>query len=232
MLVWNFNQVMEPIIGFGIKEVTIEYSLDGANWTTLGTAEFARATGMPGYAYNTTVDFARVPAKYVKLTANSNWGGVLPQYGLSEVPVVAREPDPASGATDADVDGVISWRAGREAATHKVYLSAEEQAVTDETISPVSIPADRSYANYATGPLILGQSYYWKVNEVNEAETPTTWQGNVWNFTAQEYLVVDDIEDYNDFEPDRIFDTWIDGWSDPAKGGSQVGSFGGHREYC
>jgi len=25
------------------------------------------------------------------------------------------------------------------------------------------------------------------------------------------------------FEPDRIFDTWIDGWSDPAKNGSQVG---------
>jgi len=34
--------------------------------------------------------------------------------------------------------------------------------------------------------------------------------------------VVDDIEDYNDFEPDRVFDTWIDGWGDPTNG-SQVG---------
>jgi len=33
---------------------------------------------------------------------------------------------------------------------------------------------------------------------------------------------VDDIEDYNDFEPDRVFDTWIDGWGDPTNG-SQVG---------
>jgi len=95
--------------------------------------------------------------------------------------------------------------------------------VIDETISPVIIPADRSYANYATGELVLGQSYYWKVNEVNEAETPTTWQGEVWNFSTQEYLVVEDFEDYNDFEPDRIFDTWIDGWGVPANG-SQVGS--------
>jgi len=229
MWVWNFNQVIEPVLGFGFKDVTIEYSVDGVNWATLGTThEFARAPGQNGYAHNTTVDFAGVPAKYVKITANSNWGGVLPQYGLSEVrffhiPVFAREPDPASGATDADVDGVLSWRAGREAASHNVYISSDEQAVIDETISPVSIPADSSYANYATGPLVLGQSYYWKVNEVNEAETPTTWQGNVWNFITQKYLVVDDFEDYNDFEPDRIFDTWIDGWGDPANG-SQVGS--------
>jgi len=34
---------------------------------------------------------------------------------------------------------------------------------------------------------------------------------------------VDDFEDYNDFEPDRIFDTWVDGWGVPANG-SQVGS--------
>jgi len=230
MWVWNHNTSIEPVLGFGIKDATIEYSSDGANWATLGTVEFARASGAAGYAYNTTVDLSSVPAKYVKITANSNWAGILPQYGLSEVrffhvPVVAREPAPASGATDADVDGVLSWRAGREAASHNLYFSADEQAVIDETIfdSPVSIPADRSYANYATGPLVLGQSYYWKVNEVNEAETPTTWQGDVWNFSAQEYLVVDDFEGYTDFEPDRIFDTWIDGWGVPANG-SQVGS--------
>jgi len=33
---------------------------------------------------------------------------------------------------------------------------------------------------------------------------------------------VEDFEDYNDFEPDRIFDTWMDGWDIPANG-SQVG---------
>ncbi|MFQ6035968.1 MAG: LamG-like jellyroll fold domain-containing protein [Sedimentisphaerales bacterium] len=229
MQVWNYNASIELILGFGIKDATIEHSVDGVTWTTLATVEFARAPGAPGYAANTTVDFTGVVAKYVKITANSNWGGVLPQYGLSEVrflyvPVVAREPDPASGATDMAVDNVtLSWRAGRQAASHNVYLSSDEQAVIDETVSAASIPAGSSYANYNTGPLDLGQAYYWKVNEVNEAETPTTWQGDVWNFSTQEYLVVDDFEDYNDFEPDRIFDTWIDGWNVPTNG-SQVGS--------
>jgi len=230
MWVWNYNTSIEFILGFGFKDVTIEYSTNGTDWAVLADVpEFAQASGLEGYAHNTTVDFGAVSAKYVKITANSNFGGLMPQYGLSEVrffhlPAFARKPDPASGATGMDVENVtLSWRAGREAASHNLYFSADEQAVIDETISAVSIPADSSYANYNTGPLELSQSYYWKVNEVNEAETPTTWQGDVWNFSAQEYLVVDDIEDYNDYEPDRVFDTWVDGWGVPANG-SQVGS--------
>jgi len=229
MWVWNHNTAFEPVVGFGFKEVTIGYSVDGANWTALGTThEFARAPGAAGYAHNTTVDLSGVVAKYVKITANSNWGGVLPQYGLSEVrffylPVVVREPNPASGATDMNVDNVtLNWRAGREAAKHNVYLSDSNQAVIDETVSPISVPAGSSYVSYDTGPLNLAQIYYWKVNEVNEAETPAIWQGDVWNFSVQEYLIVDSFEDYNDFEPDRIFDTWIDGWNVPTNG-SQVG---------
>jgi len=224
MWVWNHNTSIELVLGFGVKDATIEYSLDGASWTTLGTVEFARAPGAAGYAHNTTIDLAGVPAKYVKITANSNWGGVLNQYGLSEVrifyiPVFAREPDPASGATDVDVEAVLSWREGREAASHNVNFSTDEQAVIDETAAVTTL----TEASYGPLSLDLGQSYYWKVNEVNEAETPTTWQGDVWNFSTQEYLVVDDFEDYNDFEPDRVFDTWIDGWGIPANG-SQVGS--------
>jgi len=79
-----------------------------------------------------------------------------------------------------------------------------------------------SQASYGPLSLDLGKTYYWRVDEVNEAKTPATWQGDVWSFSTHEYLVVDDFEDYNDFEPDRIFDTWIDGWGVPSNG-SQVG---------
>ena len=76
-----------------------------------------------------------------------------------------------------------------------MYLSTDEQAVINETVSPISVPADSSYANYDTGALDLDQAYYWKVNEVNEAETPTTWQGDVFNFSTQASLIVDNFED-------------------------------------
>jgi len=188
------------------------------------TVEFAQATGTPDYEHNTTVDFGGAAAKYIRLTANSNWGGILPQYGLSEVrffyiPVWAREPNPDSGTTDVDPDVVLSWRAGREAAQHDVYLSTEEQAVIDGT-APVTTVTETSH-----GPLSLDldMTYYWKINEVNMAETPTTLDGDVWNFTTREFLVVDDFESYNDLDPDdpesnRIFNVWIDGYGVTTNG--------------
>jgi hypothetical protein len=183
MSVWNSNQMIEALIGFGVKDVTIEYSTNGTDYTTLGTThEFARAPGMPDYAHNTTIDFGGAVAKYVRLTANSNWGGIMPQYGLSEVrfshiPVHARIPYPDSGATEVELNVTLGFRAGRDAAQHDVYLSADEQAVIDGT-APVVTVAETSY-----GPLSLdlGKTYYWRVDEVNEAETPTTWQGGLWS---------------------------------------------------
>jgi len=46
--------------------------------------EFARAPGQNGYTHNTVVSFGGVPAQFVKLTIEKNWG-VAPQTGLSEV---------------------------------------------------------------------------------------------------------------------------------------------------
>ncbi len=229
MWVWNSNESLEPMVGLGIKDAAIEYSIDGANWTTLGTThEFTRALGAASYAHNTTVDFGDVAAKYVKITPNSNWGGIVTQYGLSEVrffyiPTFAREPSPASGATDVALDLTLAWRAGREAAKHDVYFSDDLQAVVDGT-APVTTVIQ---TNFSPSSLNLGKTYYWRVDEVNDAEIPTTWQGNVWNIRTHEYFVVDDMESYNDInegEPgsNRIYNAWVDGFGDPTNG-SQVG---------
>ncbi|MHC4173834.1 MAG: discoidin domain-containing protein [Planctomycetota bacterium] len=225
MSVWNSNQTVEPLLGFGLKDVTIEYSTNGTEYTTLGTThEFGRAPGAGGYAHNTTIDFGSALAKYVRLTANSNWGGFMPQYGLSEVrffhiPMHARAPYPDSGATEVDVDVVLGWTSGREAVTHDVYFSADEQAVVDGT-APFTTVTEPSYDPLS---LNLGSTYYWRVDEANEAETPATWQGDLWDFTIQEYFVVDDFESYNDLdttdlESNRIFLTWIDGYDIPTNG--------------
>ncbi|MHC4327729.1 MAG: discoidin domain-containing protein, partial [Planctomycetota bacterium] len=198
MWIWNSNQMIESLVGFGLKDVSVEYSLNGTDYTTLGTThEFAKAPGASDYAHDTTVEFGDVGAKYIRLTANSNWGGLLDLYGLSEVrflyiPVDAKEPYPVSGATGVDPDVVLAWKAGREAVTHDVYFSDDEQAVIDST-APVETVTE---AGYDPLSLDLGKSYYWKINEVNEAETITTWESDIWSFTVADYLIVDDFEDY------------------------------------
>jgi hypothetical protein len=230
MLVWNCNQTIEPVVGFGCKGVAIEYSADGTNYATLGTThEFARALGTPGYAHDTPIDFGGAAAKKVRITANSNWGGFVNQYSLSEVrfmyiPVLAREPQPESGATEVDVDVTLSFRAGREAAEHNVYISTDEQAVIDNTADVTTV----TEASHGLLPLDLGRTYYWKVNEVNDAETPTMWEGDIWNFTTPDFFVVDDFESYNDLNEDepgsnRIYLAWADGFDNPAINGSIVG---------
>ena len=224
MWVWNSNESLEQTIGLGFKDVTIEYSVNGMDFVALGTThQFAQAPGTPAYAHNTAVDMGGITARYVRLTANSNWGeGLLKQYGLSEVrffyiPVNAREPNPESGATDVDVDGIFGWRAGREAARHDVYVGADPNALT--LAGTVAGPA----FDTASLGLLLEQSYYWRVDEVNDAETPTAWQGDLWSFSTREYLVVDDFESYNDIEAGRegsnlVYATWLDGYGTKTNG--------------
>ncbi len=227
MWVWNQNQVTESAIGYGFRDVSIEYSVDGIGYTTLGTThEFAQAPGVPDNEHDTTVDLGGLTAKYVRLTANGNWnlGGWLNQYGLSEVrffyvPVNPREPSPDSGAADVHPDVILGWRAGREAATHNVYLSADEQAVIDGTTSAETV----TDASYSPLPLDLGTTYYWRVDEVNAVETPAMWQGDIWSFSTLEYLVVDDFESYNDVEAgvegsNLVYETWSDGYGTTTNG--------------
>ena len=224
MWVWNSNELIEFLVGFGLKDVTIEYSTNGSDYITLGTThEFAKAPGEFDYAHNTTVDFGSVAAKYVRLTANSNWGGSLDLYGLSEVrffqiPVNARKPYPDSEATGVPRDVALGWRAGREAATHDVYFSSDEQAVADGT-APVETVTEASYSPMS---LELNKNYYWRVDEVNEAETPNAWESSIWSFTTTDHLVVENFESYGDFPPDEIWNTWLDGFGNPTNG-STVG---------
>ncbi len=223
MWVWNANSGLESLVGLGVKTATIEYSTDGTAWTALANVpEFAQAPGTPGYAANTTVDLGGVAAKFVRLTIADNWGG-LGQYGLSEVrffyiPVLPREPRPGSGATGVSLDTTLTWRPGREAATHRVHFGADSEAVANGTalIDSVAAPA------YGLADLNLGTTYYWKIDEVNEIETSSVWEGPVWDFTTTEYVVVDDFENYSGEEGQEIFSTWIDGYN-VADNGSQVG---------
>ena len=215
LLVWNYNVQFEMMLGFGIKDVTVEYSADGIEWTSLGDVELSRATASATYTYNTIVDLQGVAAQYVRLIVNSGFG-MLGQFGLSEVrfmyiPAQAREPQPADGAADVDVNASLSWRAGRDAASHDVYFGTN----ADEL--PLAATLDQ--AVFTPAAMGFGTTYYWRVDEVSDE----TWAGETWSFTTQEYAWIDDFESYTDEieAGEAIFDTWLDGWVNNT--GSTVG---------
>jgi hypothetical protein len=219
--VWNANQIVEAFVGFGAKNVKIEYSTDGAAWTALeGVPEFARASAVPTYTANTVVDFGGVQARYVKLTINSNWGGIAQQASLSEVrffyvPLQAREPVPADGATGVALTTSMDWRPGREATSHKVFFGADSAAVASGAASASALTAH----SFTPASMNLDTKYFWRVDEMG-GNGP--FQGDVWSFTTEPYLAVDDFEAYTDDEGNRIYESWIDGITTGASG-SQVG---------
>jgi len=219
MLVWNYNVQFELALGFGIKDVSIEYSTDGVEWETLGDTVFAQGTTRDDYTANTTVAFDGVAAQSVRLTVHSGYGP-LGQFGLSEVrflriPAQAREPEPTDGATAISPTTVLGWRAGRDAISHEVYVSPDEQAVVDGT----ALVGTTDESRYATDTLEFGMTYFWKVNEVQETES---WEGGLWSFSTEDFALIDGFEDY-DNEDNRIFDSWLDGWV--RENGSTVGYF-------
>ncbi len=222
MRVWNYNVQFEAFLGYGIKDVTVEYSENGADWAVLDEVEFAQGSSAADYASNTRVDFGGRAVRAVRLTPSTNWGGMFAQYGLSEVrflyiPTFARAPEPGDGEVDVPREATLRWRAGREAAVHEVYLGTDAAALPAAGTS--------TEASWTPGLLDFGRQYYWRVDEVNEAESIAVWEGDVWTFQMQEYALIDGFETYTD-DLDAgatIFDTWLDGWVNET--GSTVGYF-------
>ncbi len=221
MQVWNFNGLYEGFLGFGCKDVTIEYATEPDVWISLGDFQLEKATSKTAYT-GQSIDVGGLAMRAVRVNIASNFSGRT-SYGLSEVqflhkPVFAREPEPAHGTVEVDRAAVLSWRSGREAASHQVQFGTDEAAVVSG-----AAPADTVATNaYQPAALNLGTCYYWRVDEVNEAETPTAWSSDVWSFTIQEYVSIDNFESYTDDEGYRIYETWLDGYGVTANG-SQIG---------
>ncbi len=222
MYIWNSNQQIEMMLGFGAKTVTVETSLDGTTWTAVkNVPEFTRAPGAADYAANTTVSLG-VDAKFVKLTIAANWGGLAPQVGLAEVrfsqaPMQARSPVPANNTRVAAVDAKLDWRPGREATSHKVFFGADADAVANGTVAAKTVATH----GFDPGALNLATFYYWRVDEVGAA----TYPGSVWNFTTQQFKPIDNFESYTVEAGGEIYSAWVDGYSTNFKSsGSTVGN--------
>jgi hypothetical protein len=131
----------------------------------------------------------------------------------ANLPVQAHTPQPANGAIAQSLTTTLSWRPGRDAASHQVFFGTDWNAVARGMV-PAQTVTDPAFN---PGTLNYGTTYYWRVNEVNTV----TYPSDIWSFTTQEFAVVDDFEGYNDTDF-RIYSTWTDGVTD-GKSGSQVG---------
>lgn len=69
--IWNANEIGNT--GIGLKDVVIDYSENGTDWTELGTFTFDEATGLNDYEGFEGPDFENASVRYVIITALSVW---------------------------------------------------------------------------------------------------------------------------------------------------------------
>jgi len=134
-------------------------------------------------------------------------------------------PNPANGAVDVKQTQILTWSPSVYAASHEVYFGADKDSMKNADTGSPEYKGTRSLGSesYDTGKLEWDSTYYWRVDEVNNANPDSPWIGPVWSFTTANFLSVDDFESYNDLDPadpdsNRIFNAWLDGYDDPTNG--------------
>ena len=132
-------------------------------------------------------------------------------------------PNPANGAVDVSQTAVLGWTPGVFGASHEVYFG------TDASSLELKGSGSLGSESYDPGQLEWNTTYYWRVDEANNANADSPWTGPLWSFATADFLVLDDMENYNDIpegEPgsNRIYIAWADGFDNPAINGSIVGN--------
>jgi hypothetical protein len=110
---------------------------------------------------------------------------------LKDTSVSAYNPDPADGAYCTDTWATLSWLPDEAAVSHDVYFGDNYDDVANGTGDTFRVNQGRDINFYIVGfpgyaypdGLVPGTTYYWRIDEVNEADPRSPWKGNVWSFT-------------------------------------------------
>jgi hypothetical protein len=99
-------------------------------------------------------------------------------------------PEPADGAYHEDTWVNLSWKPGDFALSHDVYLGNNFDDVNDGV--PETFQGNQTSTFIVVGfpgfpfpdGLVPGTTYYWRIDEVNDAEPNSPWKGDVWSFSV------------------------------------------------
>jgi hypothetical protein len=103
----------------------------------------------------------------------------------------ASGPSPKDGSLHLATWASLEWRAGDFAVSHDVYIGDNFDDVNDAGPGAPGFQGNQTETSILVGfpgfalpgGLTPGMTYYWRVDEVNDADPNSPWKGNVWSFS-------------------------------------------------
>ena len=201
-------------------EQALVFLTDGAGQEYLLDIAVALNGGLPNSRTRISLDITGISLPFafepraIRFVAVDNEGG-SPGFDIGSVMAriyiapddTAGSPIPPDGTANVPMDAILSWSPGRRAAKHVVYFGTSLDDVSANA-APVSSPVQPQDANSLDpGGLQMGKTYYWRVDEVNDANPNSPWMGSIWSFTVVDHSVLDDFESYNGRNK-ILYQTW------------------------
>ncbi len=131
----------------------------------------------------------------------------------------ARRPVPADGGLHPDTWVSLSWTPGGCAVSHDVYFGENFDDVNDGIAD--TFQGNRTETFFVAGfpgfpypeGLVLGTTYYWRIDEVNDTDPNSPWKGYVWSFKVPSRIAYDpDPPDGVKFVDTNVILSWAPGF--------------------
>ena len=166
----RFDDVNDGVEGTFVDNLTTAFQL-------VGIVGFPVPEGLvPGTTYYWRVDEVN------DADPNSPWKGDI--WSFTVLPKIAHNPTPPDGEKFVDTDVTLGWTAGFDARLHTVYFGENF-----DDVNAASGGVSQTDTTYVPGPLELGRTYYWRVDEFDAI---TTHKGDVWSFTTRPAIPIVD----------------------------------------
>ena len=140
---WNYNVAGET--EKGMKNITIDYSLNGTTWTEAATFELSEALGNNNYEGVSGPDLNKLNARYILISATDTWGngdcaglsevrfdvdGTVTQFGVfKQNESVNLFPNPANDQLSIDIDFPVKEIIVVNASGHEIMRANKAAAI-------------------------------------------------------------------------------------------------------
>ena len=128
-------------------------------------------------------------------------------------------PNPANGAFHEETWVTLGWSPGDFAVSHDVYMGDNFDDVDNGAgdtfrVNQTTTFYVAGFVGYAfPDGLVPGTTYYWRIDEVNEADPNSPWKGEIWSFTVPPMAAYNpDPDDGAEFVDPNAILSWMAGF--------------------